>query len=294
MTDNTRSINWYPGHMEKARRQMQENIKIMDMIIEVRDARIPEASANPVLNEMTTGKPRLIILSKEDLADPAETEQWVRSLSTENCIVLPLDLRDGKDVRKKIVASSKQLTKKTYEKLKAKGIRNPRPMRAMACGIPNSGKSTLINRIFGKASLKTADHPGVTKTLSWIHADPYLDILDTPGVLWPRFDDQHTAALLAVTGAINDQVLDFKEIAAVLLTTVQAHYPGLLEAAYSFTDIMDPYDILRAAAQCRHILKENSEPDLDKCAGTVIYEFRRGKLGRITLEYAEKKENLSE
>ena len=294
MAESTKHINWYPGHMEKARRQMQENLKVMDLIIEVRDARIPLASENPFLTAMAAEKPRIIILSKTDLADPVQTTYWEEALGTEKRIVLALDLREGKDVRKKIVAASKQLTSAKYEKMKAKGIRNPRAMRAMACGIPNSGKSTLINRVFGRASLKAEDHPGVTRTLSWIHADPALDILDTPGVLWPRLDDQHAAALLGITGAINDQLLDFKDLACVLIDVLQKHYPGLLEEAYTFQNLQDPYDILRAAAACRYILKENGEADLDRTAGTMIYEFRRGKLGRITLEHEEDSEDMPE
>lgn len=294
MAENMKNINWYPGHMEKARRQMQENLKVMDLIIEVRDARIPLASENPFLAEMAAGKPRIIILSKTDLADPEQTARWEEALRTEQREVLSLDLRQGKDVRKKIIAASRLLTAAKYEKMKARGIRNPRAMRAMACGIPNSGKSTLINRVFGRASLKTEDHPGVTRSLSWIHADPALDILDTPGVLWPRFDDQHAAALLGITGAINDQLLDFKDLSCVLITTMQKYYPGLLEKAYEYQDLEDPYDVLRAAAACRRILKENNEADLDRTASAMIHEFRRGKLGRITLEHEEDVEDLSE
>ncbi len=294
MTENAAKINWYPGHMEKARRQIRDNMKLMDMVIEVRDARIPLASANPVLGELIGDRPRLIVLAKADLADPAVTERWVKALSSDTCIVLPMDLKDGKDVRKKIVDAAKKLTKTKYEKMKSKGIRNPRAMRAMACGIPNSGKSTLINRINGRASLKTADHPGVTRTLTWIHADPYLDILDTPGVLWPKFDDQNAAALLAVTGAINDQILDLKEIACVLIRILKTHYPGMLEEAYGVNTEGEPYEVLRSAAEARLILKDSGEADEDRAAGVLVREFRKGKTGRVSLEFYEENESLSE
>ena len=198
-------IQWYPGHMEKARREMTERLKSVDMLIELRDARIPEASVNPMLKQMAQGKPRLIVLSKIDMADPVQTKKWVEYLSQGENACLALDLMRDSQCGKKIIREAIKLMEEKRQKQIARGIR-PRAVRAMACGIPNVGKSTMINRINGKNTLKAADKPGVTRSLTWLHADPNLDLVDTPGVLWPKFDDEKTGSLLAALGSINDDI----------------------------------------------------------------------------------------
>ena len=282
------AVQWYPGHMEKARRDMNDHLKAVDMIIELRDARIPLASRNPILDEMAPQKPRLIILSKKDLADDEQTEQWVRQLKGENRDCLALNIATDKSVKKQIVSACAVLTTPIRDRMIRKGIR-PRAMRAMACGIPNAGKSTLINRIAGRNSAKTADKPGVTRALTWIKADDTLEILDTPGVLWPKFEEPRTGSLLAATGAINENILDLKEIAMDTIHVIREYYPGVLESEYACpltirTDVM-----LEAIAEKRHLLKENNEFDVDRAASVFLHELRRGKLGRLTLEQLSEK-----
>ncbi|MBQ9327213.1 MAG: ribosome biogenesis GTPase YlqF [Solobacterium sp.] len=277
------AVQWYPGHMEKARRDMAEHLKAVDMIIELRDARIPMASRNPVLDEMAPGKPRLIVLSKADLADEVVTETWTKELEKENRKCLALNIATDKNVRRQIISACGELTEEKRQRMIRKGIR-PRAMRAMACGIPNAGKSTLINRIAGRNSAKTADKPGVTRALTWIKADPTLEILDTPGVLWPKFEEPRTGSLLAATGAINENILDLKEIAMDTIHVIRDFYPGVMEETYGAevttrTDVM-----LERIAETRHLLKENGVPDVDRAASVFLHELRRGKLGRLTLE----------
>ncbi len=288
-------VQWYPGHMEKARRDMADQLKAVDMIIELRDARIPLASRNPILDEMAPQKPRLILLSKVDLADEAETEAWINYFKKENRECMALDLAKDKTVKKRIVAACAELTKEKRDRMIRKGIR-PRAMRAMACGIPNIGKSTLINRIAGRTSAKTADKPGVTRALTWIKADSTLELLDTPGVLWPKFENPRTGSLLAATGAINETILDLKEIAMDTIHVIRDFYPGILEAEYAAepgtrTDVM-----LEKIAEKRHLLKENNVLDTDRAASVFLHELRRGKLGRLTLERTadETEESMSE
>ncbi len=290
------TVQWYPGHMEKARRDMAEHLKAVDMIIEVRDGRIPMASRNPILDEMAPQKPRLIVLSKIDLADEARTAEWVESLKKENRDCLALDLAKDKTVKKQIVASCAQLTKEKRERMIRRGIR-PRAMRAMACGIPNAGKSTLINRIAGRTSARTADKPGVTRALTWIKADSTLEILDTPGVLWPKFEDPRTGSLLAATGAINENILDLKEIAMDTIHVIREYYPGILEAEYHAEESTRTDVMLEKIAETRHLLKDSNVLDIDRAASVFLHELRRGKLGRLSLEWIrndETEKSLSE
>ena len=287
-------VQWYPGHMEKARREMSEKLRVVDMIIELRDARIPEASRNPMLLDMAKDKPRLIVLSRTDQADPVETEKWVRYLSRkENVSCLALDLMRDSKCGKKIIRASLQVMKPKRDRQMARGIR-PRAIRAMAAGIPNVGKSTMINRIAGKNKVKAEDHPGVTRSLTWIHADPDLDLLDTPGVLWPKFEDEKTGSLLAALGSINDDILDRKMIAMDAIHTIQDLYPGYLENMYE-TENVNPNGMLKAMAEKRHFLKEG-KPDTKRAADAFLHDLRKGKLGRLTLERPdeENNENLSE
>ena len=287
----TNPINWYPGHMEKAKRQMMERLKAVDMVIEVRDARIPDASTNPMLLNMVNNKPRVIILSKCDMADPAMTDKWIEKLNTDTTMAIALDLMHDPKSGKKLVQACLTIMKPKRDKQLARGIK-PRAIRAMAAGIPNVGKSTLINRIAGKNTVKAADRPGVTKSLTWIHADPQLDLLDTPGVLWPKFDDPRTGTVLAILGSINDEILDRRMIAMDAIHIIQDYYPGYLEELYESRTV-NPNGMLKAIATKRHILKAEGELDTRQAAITFLSDLRHGKLGRFTLEkpFNETEEN---
>ena len=281
--DMNTAISWYPGHMEKARRQMQESLKAVDMIIEVRDARMPLASANPLLQKMTAAKPRLIILAKSDLADPAATEKWIQYFQNEETACISADLLHDASFRKKAIQASLELTSASREKMKAKGMR-PRAARAMAAGIPNVGKSTLINRISGRNSAKAADKPGVTRSLLWIHADPTLDIMDTPGVLWPKFEDQKTAVMLAAAGTIKDTLLDTKVIAETAIHIIRDLYQDVLEKEYGAAGNETDMQILELSAIKRNLKREGGEADIERASMQFLLELRRGRLGRFTLE----------
>lgn len=287
----TNPINWYPGHMEKAKRQMMERLKAVDMVIEVRDARIPDASTNPMLLNMVNNKPRVIILSKCDMADPAMTDKWIEKLNTDTTMAIALDLMHDPKSGKKLVQACLTIMKPKRDKQLTRGIK-PRAIRAMAAGIPNVGKSTLINRIAGKNTVKAADRPGVTKSLTWIHADPQLDLLDTPGVLWPKFDDPRTGTVLAILGSINDEILDRRMIAMDAIHIIQDYYPGYLEELYE-SGTVNPNGMLKAIATKRHILKAEGELDTRQAAITFLSDLRHGKLGRFTLEkpFNETEEN---
>lgn len=287
------NIQWYPGHMEKARRDMQEYIKAVDLIIEVRDARIPLASANPILSTMAQGKPRLVILGKSDLADEAETKRWISYLKETVDEVVDLDMIHDKNTKSIVIQLAKELTAKKREKMISRGIR-PRAMRAMVCGIPNSGKSTLINRISGKTSAKTADKPGVTRSLTWIHADSTLDVLDTPGVLWPKFEDPQVGIYLGATGAINENILDQKEIAVETIGFLLSYYESFLEKEYALKQGTPKEEWLETIAKARHLKKENNIYDLERSAIVFLHELRRGKLGRMTLERVNDEKSLCE
>ena len=287
----TNPINWYPGHMEKAKRQMMERLKAVDMVIEVRDARIPDASTNPMLLNMVNNKPRVIILSKCDMADPAMTDKWIEKLNTDTTMAIALDLMHDPKSGKKLVQACLTIMKPKRDKQLARGIK-PRAIRAMAAGIPNVGKSTLINRIAGKNTVKAADRPGVTKSLTWIHADPQLDLLDPPGGLWPKFDDPRTGTVLAILGSINDEILDRRMIAMDAIHIIQDYYPGYLEELYE-SGTVNPNGMLKAIATKRHILKAEGELDTRQAAITFLSDLRHGKLGRFTLEkpFNETEEN---
>lgn len=288
MNENKTNINWYPGHMEKARRQMLERLKAVDMVIEIRDARIPFASANPILQEMASNKPRLIVLSKYDIADKAACAQWVNYFTSNKQRAVCLDISHDNNAGRKVVRICNELMKPFQEKQLKKGIR-PRATRAMVAGIPNCGKSTLINKICGRNTVKAADKPGVTKSLTWIHADPILDVLDTPGVLWPRFDDQKTGSLLAACGSINENILDLKFIAMDTIHSIQDYYPGVLEKEFEVQDV-NPNGMLKAIARKRNLLTNDGNLDTKRAAILFLHEFRKAKYGGMTLERPESDE----
>ena len=281
MCESKININWFPGHMTKAKREMQEKMKMVDLVIELRDARIPNASKNPMIEQLIQNKPRLIILSKKDKADAAVTKEWISFLSNESTQVLALDVLK-ENITPKVVKAVQQLMSAKIERMKRRGIR-PRAMRAMVVGVPNVGKSTFINKISKKKIAVTGDRPGVTKSLQWSKVNNDLELLDTPGVLWPKFEDQKVGILLGVTGAIRDEVLPLEEIAAWAISYLQEHYPDLLVSRYEIETDENPYVMLERIAMKRGYMR-NKEMDSKRTIETFIRELRDDKLGSISWE----------
>ncbi|WP_178200616.1 ribosome biogenesis GTPase YlqF [Massilicoli timonensis] len=279
-------INWFPGHMTKAKRAMEEKLKVVDMVIELRDARVPHASANPLLSALIGNKPRLVILSKADKADPVATKQWVQKLSSENVRVLAFHLQQDA-LMKPIVSACKELMKDKIERQIRRGIK-PRAIRVMVAGIPNVGKSTLINRLANKKIAQTGDRPGVTKALQWVKVGKELELLDTPGVLWPKFEDAQVGFVLGITGAINDNVLPMEELAVYALRYLKQHYPHLLQERYGIgEELEDPYQMLIVIAKQRGFLLKNEEMDEKRTVETLMREIRDEKIGMISWESSD-------
>lgn len=275
-------IQWYPGHMTKAKREMQEKMKMVDMVIELRDARIPNASKNPMIDELVQNKPRLIILSKKDKADAMATAKWIGALGNETTSVLALDIIK-ENITPKVVAASKQLMQAKIDRMIRRGIR-PRAIRAMVVGVPNVGKSTFINRISKKKVAVTGDRPGVTKALQWSKVNSELELLDTPGVLWPKFEDERVGVLLAISGAIRDEILPLDEIAAWAMRYLIQEHPQLLTQRYGIEVCEDPYAMLEAIADKRGYRKNKEEIDYKRTVETFLRELRDDRLGPITWE----------
>ena len=274
-------IQWFPGHMTKAKRQMEENLKKVDLVIEIRDARIPYSSKNPMLEKLIQNKPRLIILSKRDKADPQMTIRWTQALEDEQNKVLALDLiRDS--YKKTLVSFSNELCKALIEKQKRRGIR-PRALRAMVCGIPNVGKSTMINTLAERKAAQTADRPGVTRSLQWIKLDKGLELLDTPGVLWPKFEDPQIGMRLALLGSIRDEVINRDELVHYALDWLLKKHEGLLERVYQIEPVDDVWDAMKKIALKRGYLQKG-EIDQERLIRSLIKDIRNDILGPITWE----------
>lgn len=279
------NYQWYPGHMTKARRMMQENIKLIDLVIELVDARIPISSRNPDIDELGKGKSRIILLNKSDLADPVWNKKWVEYFAAKGIGVLEINSRTGMGI-KSIQGLVQEVCKEKIERDRKRGIVN-RPVRAMVVGIPNVGKSTFINSFAGKACAKTGNKPGVTKGKQWIRLNKGLELLDTPGILWPKFEDQQVGLHLAMIGSINDEILNVEELALSVIDYLTAEYPGTLEKRFGFEGMTDRVEILGEIARVRGCLKKGNELDYEKAARLLMDDFRSGKLGRITLEKPE-------
>ena len=275
-------FQWYPGHMTKAKRQMQEDIKLIDVVIELVDARIPLSSKNPDIDQIAQNKSRVILLNKSDLADEAQTKAWQKWFEEKGFFVVKVNSRNGNGV-KSVQDTVMQACKEKIERDRRKGILN-RPVRAMIVGIPNVGKSTFINSFAGKACTKTGNKPGVTKGKQWIRLNKNVELLDTPGILWPKFEDQTVGLRLAFIGSIKDDLIPTTDLAYEFIKFMQLSYPGLLEARYGIEPFEDPLCGLQAIAKKRACLLKGNELDLDKAASIIIDEFRSGKLGKITLE----------
>jgi ribosome biogenesis GTPase A len=276
------NFEWYPGHMEKARRNIEADLKLVDLIIEIIDARIPASSSNPSLNEIVSGKRRLVILNKTDLADPDVTSLWLDYYKKNSTPYLALDSL-LKDSGKMVIKAATSACRDKIERDKKRGLRNRR-IKAMIIGIPNVGKSTLINTIAGKSTAKTGNKPGVTRGKQWIHAGDSLDLLDTPGVLWPKFSSEKTGEDLAITGAIRNELIPFEELGAILFNWIQENYQGTIEMRYGIKG--DYNEFLLRLAEDRGFFR-NGEKDTLKAATIFIQEYRTGKLGRISLEKPE-------
>lgn len=276
-------FQWYPGHMTKAKRQMQEDIKLIDLVIELVDARIPMSSRNPDIDELGKNKARLILLNKSDLADKDASEAWMEFFKEKGYFAVKVDARN-KGCMKAISAVIAEACKEKTERDRKRGIKN-RPVRAMVVGIPNVGKSTFINTFAGRACTKTGNKPGVTKGKQWIRLNKSVELLDTPGILWPKFEDQEVGKRLAFIGSIKDEILNLEELSLELLDYIRTNYPGLLNTRYGIEEEGTPVSLLEAVADKRKCLIRGQEIDYAKAAGIVMEEFRNGKIGRITLEF---------
>ena len=277
------NLQWYPGHMTKAKRQMQEDLKLIDLIIELVDARIPLSSRNPDIDELGKNKARLMLLNKSDLADERYNEQWSAYFQKKGFYVVKVNAKSGAGL-KSIQGAIQEACKAKIERDRRRGIKN-RPIRAMVVGIPNVGKSTFINSYAGKACAKTGNKPGVTKGKQWIRLNKTLELLDTPGILWPKFEDQEVGKRLAFIGSIKDEILNLEELSLELLDYIRTNYPGLLNTRYGIEEEGTPVSLLEAVADKRKCLIRGQEIDYAKAAGIVMEEFRNGKIGRITLEF---------
>ena len=283
------NIQWYPGHMTKAKRAMKEDVKLVDLVIELVDARAPLASRNPDIDSLAAGKGRVILLNKADLASEKANAVWITYFESQGFQVMKIDAR-AKATLKQLNALIQEACKEKIERDRRRGILN-RPVRAMVVGIPNVGKSPFINRFAGKAAAKTGNKPGVTKGNQWIRLNKQVELLDTPGILWPKFEDQRVGLLLAFLGSINDEILEKDELASELADYLRNITPGLLKERYGIEeDGKKPYELLDEIAAARACLTKGGVNDLTKAARLLLDEFRGGKLGRITLEMPEKKE----
>ncbi len=281
MIDN---INWYPGHMKKTRELIQENLKAVDLVIEIVDSRIPVSSRNPVIDEIISGKPRIIVLGKADLADEEETAKWAEALSKSEGVrrVMALNLQSGENIKKLLKALEREQKKRD----ELRSVR--RPLRIMIVGVPNVGKSSLINRLTGRRSAQTGDKPGVTKGKQWLTLSNGMQLLDTPGILWPKFEDPQVGLDLAFCGSIKDDIIGVQDLGYELIKVLGSRYPEMLKERYKLDEISeDALENMDNIAKKRGFILSGGRIDYERTARTVLDEFRGGRIGRITLEHAE-------
>ncbi len=283
---------WYPGHMSKAKRQIQDELKLVDVIIELVDARIPYSSKNPDIEKFAGNKPRVLLLNKADLADEVRTKEYKAYYEKKGYFVLTVNSKAGAGV-KNVLNVVKEACKEKRERDLKRGIIG-RPLRAMIVGIPNVGKSTFINSFAGKSVTLVGNKPGVTKGKQWIRLNKELELLDTPGILWPKFEDQKVGLRIAWIGSINEDILDIRELAMTLLSYLYEEYPGVINAKYGIEECADGFEALERVARKRGCLKKGGEADIERASGIIMDDYRAGKIGRITLERVEKetKENI--
>ena len=280
------NYQWYPGHMTKAKRAMQEDIRLIDLIIELVDARMPLGSRNPDIDSLGRQKARLVLLNKADLADPAVNREWISWFEGQGVKALEINAQTGQGM-KQIQNAVRVVCSQKIERDRKRGIQN-RPVRAMVAGIPNVGKSTFINSFAGKACTKTGNRPGVTKGKQWIRLNRELELLDTPGILWPKFEDQQAGMHLAFIGSMNDEIIVMEEMALDLIRFLQENYPDCLKERYGCGEALTPVQVLETAAKKRGCLKKGGEADLTRASALIVEDFRAGRLGRISLERPEK------
>ena len=278
------TIQWFPGHMTKAQRMIEDNLRLVDAVCEILDARIPFSSRNPDIDRLAAGKPRLVILNRCDLADPEATARWKRAFQEQGIAILETDARTGKGVNG-FVPAVRELLKDKLADYAAKG-QVGRPLRVMILGIPNVGKSTFINKVAGRKAAIAGDKPGVTRGRQWISIDAGLDLLDTPGILWPKFDSQEVGEMLAITNAIKADVLDKETLGANFMLRLRDNYPNALRERYRIEPdpALNGYELLERAAKKRGFLVSRGEYDIERMANTLLKEYHEGKLGRLTLE----------
>lgn len=285
MKHNTMQVQWYPGHMTKAKRAMQEDIKLIDVIIELVDARIPSSSKNPDIDRLASGKSRIILLNKADMADAGATEKWKRYYEENGYFTIAVNATKRNEL-KAVHSLIQNACREKIERDRKRGILN-RPIRAMIVGIPNVGKSTFINSFAGKACTKTGNKPGVTRGKQWIRLNKQVELLDTPGILWPKFEDPEVGLRLAFIGSIKDELLQRVELVLPLIEFITTEYPGKLEQLYGIEETGDMIKILESIADARNCLKKGGEMDLEKAAALLLDDFRNTRLGAITLEFPE-------
>ncbi len=273
------NIQWFPGHMTKTRRLIEADLKMVDAVVEITDARIPESSRNPILDELVKDKPRIMIMNKCDYADDSATSRWKQYYEKQGITVIICDCRSGKGINR-FLPSVKNLLSELIERRKKRGMIG-KALRLMVVGIPNVGKSSFINRMAKTKKTKVGDRPGVTRGKQWVSIDKDVELLDMPGILWPKFDDQIAAQKLAFTGAIKDDVMDVEALARALGELLLQDYPELIKARYK---IAGEGDVLTEIAKARGMLVSGGEPDTERAAATLLDEYRGGKIGRITLE----------
>ena len=286
LKDDNLHINWYPGHMKKTKEMVQNNLKLVDVVIELLDARIPLSSKNPEIDKLAHNKPRVVVLNKSDLSDRAKLNKWISYYQSKGIKAIPVDTLKGSGVNK-IVEECKNVTKEKMDALKEKG-RKERAIRVMIVGVPNVGKSSLINKLTGRKSTQTGDRPGVTKGKQWVRLKGNLELLDTPGILWPKFEDQKIALNLAFTIAIKDEILDIDTLGLKFIEKMSEIEPEKLKARYKLDSLgQEPLETMEMIGRKRGFILGRNELDYTRIAKTVLNEFREGKLGQITLEVPE-------
>lgn len=277
------AINWFPGHMKKTQREIKENLKVVDAVVEIRDARIARSSANPDIDKLVENKPRLILLNKSDLSQKEVTRSWMKELKSDNVMAIEVNCLKGIGINK-IKPALEELLKEKIERMKRKGLKSL-TIRVMVVGIPNVGKSTFINKLARNSIAKTGDRPGVTKNKQWIKTSIGVELLDTPGVLWPKFEDDETALNLAFTGAIKDEIMDIEDLSYRLIERMSEHYSELLKERFKIEEIYeDPLETLNAIGRKRGCIVKGGEINYTRLAVMLLDEFRAGKMGNISLE----------
>ena len=282
MSDNKTNINWYPGHMTKAVRMMEENIKLVDMVIEIIDARAPLSSRNPDIDKLALNKYRLVLMNKSDMADKTDNEKWIKYFEDKNIHCVLTNSRSATGV-KNLDKTIKEICREKIERDRKRGILK-RTIKCMIVGIPNVGKSTFINSLSGKAKAVTGNKPGVTKGKQWINVKNEFELLDTPGILWPKIDDERTGVILALIGSVKDDILPFEELAYHLIKLLKDKYPGLINDKFEIDENLEAVDILREYCAKRNLVKTGSEIDIQRGAKMITDEFRNNKLGYLTLD----------